>query len=229
MKYLFTLFIGLMCAGLVEAQTGLEFNIENKTNDTYIGSVALEVGAYFNIKKIEIKAKREQTPDSEGFFSPVEGVDWMVNQSSLSTLDWTGYTETAGWNDDGNEYKVNLADAWMLSEYNVEIQPYNGDGNVGSAISASWSDFGKRELKAEYKAEKCSVANDSTSAEKWKAEAKLKLEKPIDPVPVTIAPEADSLLIVVKNGDGQVVLSKLKLNRLGFLTGQDRRSMQRGQ
>lgn len=207
MKQLFTLFLGLMCAGLIQAQTPLELNFENKMTDTYIGSVALEVGSTFYLKKFELKAKREQTPNSDGFFSPVEGVDWMVNQSNFSTLDWTGYTETGGWNDDGSTYSISLKDAWMLKEYSVSIQPYNGDGNVGDAITGNWADFGKKEVKAEYKAEKCAVANDSTSAEKWKAEVKIKLESPADPVAIAIAPEADSLLIVVTNSDDQVVFS----------------------
>ena len=207
MKQLFTLFLVLMCTGLIQAQTPLELNFENEMTDTYVGSVALEVGSTFFLKKFELKAKREQTPDNDGFFSPVEGVDWIVNQSNFSTLDWTGYTETGGWNGDGNAYEVKLTDAWMLKEYSVSIQPYNGDGNVGAAITGNWADFGKKEVKAEYKAEKCATANDSTTAEKWKAEVKLKFENPADPASVAIAPEADSLLIVVTDNDDLVVFS----------------------
>lgn len=84
MKYLFTLFFGFMCTGLIMAQTPLEFNIENKMNGTYIGNVPLELGTTFYIQKFELKAKREQTPGSGGFFSPEEGTNWLINESSFN-------------------------------------------------------------------------------------------------------------------------------------------------
>lgn len=207
MKYLFTLFFGFMCTGLIMAQTALEFNIENKMNGTYIGDVPLELGTTFYLEKFELKAKREQTPGSGGFFSPEEGTDWLMNVSSFNAMNWTGYSQTAGWNGDGDKFTLSLGDAWMLLEYSVEIQPFNADGNVGSPIIGNWNDFDGTERKSEYKAENCSVPFDSTSASKWKAEAKLKLDGPLNPTAQTIDPSADSLSIVVKDDAGQTIYS----------------------
>lgn len=207
MKYLFTLFFGFMCTGLIMAQTPLEFNIENKMNGTYIGNVPLELGTTFYIQKFELKAKREQTPGSGGFFSPEEGTNWLINESSFNAMDWAGYSQTSGWNDSGDKFTLSFGDAWMLLEYSVEIQPYNASGNVGSPIIGNWNDFDGKELKSEYKAENCSVSFDSTSASKWKAEAKLKLDGPLSPTAQAIDPSADSLFIVVKDGAGLIIFS----------------------
>lgn len=207
MKYFFTLLIGFMFTGLIMAQTPLEFNIENKMNGTYIGNVPLELGTTFYIQKFELKAKKEQTPNSDGFFSPEEATDWLINESSFNAMDWTANSQTSGWNDSGDKFTLSFGDAWMLLEYSVEIQPYNANGNVGSPLIGNWNDFNGKELKSEYKAENCSVPFDSTSASKWKAEAKLKLDGPLSPTAQAIDPSADSLSIVVKDNDGLTIFS----------------------
>ena len=207
MKKLITLLFGLMFTGLLMGQSPLEFNIENKMNGSYIGNVPLELGTTFILQKFELKAKREQTPGSGGFFSPQDGIDWMIDESSFMAMDWTGYSQTSGWNDAGDKFTLTIGDAWLLLEYNVEIQPFNAGGNVGDPIIGNWNDFNGKERKSEYKAENCSVPFDSTSAEKWKAEAKIKLEDPTDPTPMAIDPSADSLLIVVKDDTDQTVFS----------------------
>ena len=207
MKYLFTLFLALMCTGLVVAQAPLEFKIENEMSGSYIGDVALEMGTTFFIQKFELKAKKEETSSGGGFFSPQEGIDWMINQSSFNVMDWTGYTEDPEWNGDGDKFTLSIGDAWLLLEYDVEIQPFNAGGNVGAPLIGNWDDFDGQETKSEYKAENCSIPFDSTSAEEWKAEAKVKLDDPISPTGVTIDPLADSLLITVKDGAGTTIFT----------------------
>jgi hypothetical protein len=165
-----------------------------------IGSFALEMGSTFYVSKFELKAKKENTPGSGGFFSADDGVLWLKDTSSFVSCDWTGYLTADEWKDAGVNFVRAISDAaWQLETYSVEIQPFNTGGNVGNPLIVLWDDYSAKELKGEYKAENCSVPFDSTSANKWKVESKIKIENAINPVGASIDQSADALRITVKN------------------------------
>jgi len=208
MKKFTVLLLTLLFVTTLWSQSPLQLNIENKMNGEYIGSVALEMGTTFYIDKFELKAKMENTPSSGGFFSPQQAIDWQMIQSSFSILDWTGFTTSGGWNGDGSKYELTFENsAWQGNEYSVEIQPFNSSGNLGAPLVAIWDEYNKKETKSDYKAENCTILYDSTSAQKWKTEGKIKIEEALNPVATTIDLAADSLIIAVKDSNNQTILT----------------------
>ncbi len=205
---LVTVMVPILC-GVALADQKLELQVENQPNGAFIGAMPLLQDSAYYIQKVEFKAKREEGT----FFSPQEALGWLDDVSSFSTLDWTGTTIIGNWNGDGTAYTADLGAPWRGDTYTVTIQGYNAGGDVGTPLVANWNDYGKKEAKAEYKAENCSVAYDSTSAGVLKTEGKLKLENPLNPVGIVIPADADSMRITVAGAlSGEVLEYKAVIN-----------------
>lgn len=208
MKKLITFLTLILMVASIHSQTAIQLNIENQANGANLGILPLETGGTFYVSKFEMKAKKENTPTNGGIFTYQEGLDFLINQSSFSSLDWTGYIENGGWNGDGTGYSLGISDAaWQTTTYKFELQPFNAAGDVGTPLMDTWDNFGKTELKAEYKAEGVSTPYDSTTASKWKAEAKVKMENPATVTAVAISTDADSMRVIVKDISDNVVFT----------------------
>ncbi|MFZ5947920.1 MAG: T9SS type A sorting domain-containing protein [Stygiobacter sp.] len=209
MKYLKTIFLFFSLAGYISAQDPLSFAIENKTSGKSLGSIALVSGNGVYIAKFEVKAKKENTPTSGGFYDFTEGMNFLTTTSVFNVLDWTGKVETGVWSTDFKKYTHTVTNAaWQLKQYRVKLQQFNSTGNVGDAIVFDWANYSKKEASALYTAEGCTVAKDSTTATKWKTEAKIKFESPstITSGVFTQASQADSILVLVIDENDNVAL-----------------------
>jgi hypothetical protein len=208
MKKLITFLTLILMVASIHSQTTIQLNIENQGSGANLGILPLEIGGTFYVSKFELKAKKENTPSSGGIFTYQEGVDFLINQSSFSSLDWAGYVEGGGWNGDGTGYELKISDAvWQSTTYKFELQPFNSTGDIGSPIMDTWDNFGKTELTAGYKAEGVSTPYDSTTASKWKAEGKVKMENPSTINALEISTDADSMRVLVKDINDAVVFT----------------------
>lgn len=209
MKQLKTILLILLFAGSIYAQDALSFAIENKANGTALGSIALVSGNGVYIAKFEAKVKKENTPTTGGFYNFTEGINFLTTTSTFSVLDWTGMVQTGVWSTDLKKYTHTVTNcAWQLKSYKVKLQEFNSNGNVGDPIVFDWKNYSKKEASAVYTAEGCTVAKDSTTATKWKTEAKIKFETPstLTTGVLTQASDADSLLVIIVDENDNIAL-----------------------
>lgn len=208
MKKLVLLFLFILLT-ITYAQDPVSISIENKPNNTAIGSLALVSGNGIYVNSFEVKVKKETTPTSGGFYNYKDGVTFLTTTSQFKILDWTGKTETGSWSTDGKKYTHTITNsAWQKETYKISLQLFNKNGNVGSPFILESAKFSAKELSAVYTAEGCTVAKDSTTGTKWKSEAKIKFTTPLEKPAYTLnkSSDADSLLLSILDSSNKVVL-----------------------